>query len=360
MITEKNYLPILKAKDGEFRAFSDITPEHKALLRPVLEIPPIPWDYESEEWSKSADEYLPPILDKIVKFWGTDLPVFVDGSWLDPSARMETGLHPMTFIFDTLRSKGIYAIPVTGTARDEYNPDYQAAVRDIIIQDRRGVMLRLQDPDFIDPATQIGRFLKFHSLTSDSVDLLIDLGSIDPNSALTAQVVVKSVVKDIPHLRDWRSLVFAGSSFPLDLRDFGRNSTNAVHRAEWEIWLALRSSTLDRVPTYGDYTIAHPSLSEVDPRIMRISASIRYTLANQWLVFKGSDLRKAPGYTQYRTLCTQLVGHGAFGAGVVSEADRQIQGCANGTVSTGSPATWRRVGVARHLSVVCQAISAFP
>jgi Beta protein len=51
-----------------------------------------------------------------------------------------------------------------------------------------------------------------------------------------------------------------------------------------------------RLPTFGDYAVAHPdpSRGDVDPKVMSISAGLRYTIDDEWLVAKGG-LYKATG-----------------------------------------------------------------
>lgn len=94
-------------------------------------------------------------------------------------------------------------------------------------------------------------------------------------------------------------------------------------RAEWAVWKALRQRSLARRPTFADYAIAHPEPSaEMDPRLMRISAQLRYTAGDEWLVFKERNIRDF-GNEQFIRICERLATREEF---------------------RGSDFSWRRLG----------------
>ncbi|WP_272942337.1 beta family protein [Paenibacillus elgii] len=98
-----------------------------------------------------------------------------------------------------------------------------------------------------------------------------------------------------------------GTAMPKDLSDAGRSAIDDIERSEWLIWKRLvQSRQLSRTPSFGDYTIANPAPFEADPRLIRMSANIRYTGDDKFIIFKGRDLRKY-GYGQYLTLAAQVV-----------------------------------------------------
>ena len=52
------YLPILKGRLGEYGALREMSPEVKAKVIPVIEIPPIPWNFADDEPSVTIDRHL--------------------------------------------------------------------------------------------------------------------------------------------------------------------------------------------------------------------------------------------------------------------------------------------------------------
>ena len=55
-----------KAERGEFSALRELKAETKDLLTPLIEVPPIPWDFESEKPAKSINGHLEPIAGKLI------------------------------------------------------------------------------------------------------------------------------------------------------------------------------------------------------------------------------------------------------------------------------------------------------
>ena len=49
MINHSTYIPILKWKQGEYQALSELTPEIKKNIVPLFEIPPIGFDFENRK-----------------------------------------------------------------------------------------------------------------------------------------------------------------------------------------------------------------------------------------------------------------------------------------------------------------------
>ena len=103
--------------------------------------------------------------------------------------------------------------------------------------------------------------------------------------------------------------LFAASSFPENLSDVA-STVSTLPRREWQLWQTLqrRPDRLRRRDLiYSDYAIAHPIPRELDPRTMRLSASIRYTAPEEWLIMKGRNVRQY-GFEQYFELCRMLIG----------------------------------------------------
>jgi Beta protein len=94
-------------------------------------------------------------------------------------------------------------------------------------------------------------------------------------------------------------VVVAGAAFPRDLGGVPKNAITRIPRSDWRLYsevAAEAATTGQRVPTYGDYAVAHPDPTlTVNPRFLNISASLRYTSDDHWLVAKGAELFKGCG-----------------------------------------------------------------
>src|SRR5271166_4755572 len=108
MFRHDHYVPILKAKEGEYGALQALASASRQVMTPLLEIPPIDWDYTMDRPKKTIDQHLEKIGEKIERAWGTGRHVLVDlPLWIPASERMSDGGHPLEYVFTSLRGRGI-------------------------------------------------------------------------------------------------------------------------------------------------------------------------------------------------------------------------------------------------------------
>lgn len=357
VLGNRHYVPILKGKNGEFGALQFMKPEIKESVTPLIEIPPIPWDYKNGLPAKTIDKHLLKLDAKLYKSWGIADTLFLDFRWIGERERMSDGTHPMTCLFGRVRRRGLKAIPVTDLARGR---DYQRACRDIIAEDARGVCIRLQKEDFEEPQSledEIAEFLASLAVSATEVDLLLDLGSLLTKTGLEVSIDVPQLIAAIPNLKKWRSFMLGATGFPVDLMGLPPSQISTLRRLEWGLWRrVIIDPSVSRPPTFADYVIAHPQPPEVDPRIMRPSASIRYTTGDNWLILKGKNL-KDHGYRQFHDVSKDLVNSPAYSGPQFSWGDQYINDCARRRVSSGNLTTWRMVGTSHHIALVTQQIA---
>jgi hypothetical protein len=352
-----HYVPILKGRAGEYGALREMAPKVKAGLTPLIEVPPIPWDFERGEPDKTVDQHLERLSSKIVQSWGVQRPLFLDLLWIAPDERMANGDHPLTHIFGTAREDGLQLIPVTGLVRGE---EYQSSCRDVIAEDARGVCIRLQKEDFEesdDLCAQVAELLNELCVPASAADLVLDLRSLASDEGNILRAAIPILVRSIPDLDVWRSFTLAGTAFPENLIELPPSTFSMIPRLEWIIWRNLIArARIPRLPSFGDYAVASPQPSEVDPRIMRPSASIRYTTDDAWLIPKARNLRDF-GFAQFHDICRNLIGRPEYSGPEFSWGDRYIDECANRRVGTGNLTTWRKVGTSHHLACVTHQIA---
>ena len=352
MFDHRSYVPILKGRLGEYGALHELSPEIRAGVVPVVEIPPIPWDYAEERPSKTIDRHLKDVSKRLEQAGARENAILVDLLWIAENDRMADGTHPLTYVFSTAQERGLQLVPVTGLMRGE---EYQAACRDIVRRDARGTCLRLQREDFDesqDLGQQIATLLDCLNLSPSDADLLLDLRATGGTEGSALLAAVPSFIRSIPRLVGWRSFALAATAFPESLVGLPPLEVSRIVRLEWILWRSLipRLGRL-RLPAFSDYGIAHVQPSEVDPRVMRPSASIRYTIDDAWLILKGRNLRDH-GYDQFHEVCRFLVQQPEYAGADFSWGDRYIDECANETVGTGNLTTWRKVGTSHHLATV--------
>lgn len=346
------YVPILKGRAGEYGALHAMSPDDKKGITPLIEIPPIPWDYKDSKPEKTIDQHLLKVASHLERSWGQESALFIDLLWIAEAERMAGGEHPFTHLLQKARERAVKTIPVTGLLRGD---EYQLAVRESIATDRRGACLRLQREDFEefeDLNSQISGILDNLAISPSACDLILDLRALTAPSGPELTAEVCEMINRLPHLNDWRSFVLAGTAFPVDLMGLQPSHVFPIPRHEWLMWSDLvANKRVERLPIFGDYAIAHPQPSEVDPRIMRASASIRYTTEAAWLILKGKNLKDF-GYKQFHLVSGSLLRNPVYNGPLFSWGDRYVQECANGRASCGNLTTWRKVGTSHHIAYV--------
>jgi hypothetical protein len=353
------YVPILKGKAGEYSALKDLTVPVKAAMTPLVEIPNIPWDYVNDRPSKTVDEFLEKFGEKLVQNWGTDV-IWIDLPDSLQGEKMKDGSHPLVHIFTGTRNKQIKTVPVVDLKRPTV---YLDAVKIICKEDRRGICLRLYPEDLNDAdlGSTLESFLSELGVSSSEVDLILDFKDILPNQESTIYLAVKEGIESLPKIEEWRTFVLAASSFPKDLSEFGRDTVSRTPRIEWLVWQQLfkNRSQFKRLPIFGDYSISHPEMVEVDPRIMTMSANMRYTSDEEWIIIKGQGV-KIKGYGQFTDLCKELLKMPEYKGKTFSKGDEYVSDCGSGKEGSGNATTWRWIGLTHHLTFVVDQLSNLP
>ncbi|MHA0858227.1 beta family protein [Paenibacillus sp. CMAA1364] len=344
-----DYVPILKWKQGEQKALEELSINVKQAIIPLLEIPPIDWDFENEVPKKSIDEHLSKIGDTLTRSWGLDNPIFIDLNFIDTSDYLSNGQHPLNFVLQEARNRGVNVIPVTSFSREL---TYQSEVMSAHQQDGNGICFRLKEEDFSDLQNNIDLLLSQLSVEPSEVDLILDYEYSNPDQQNRTVLFLTGVLNSIPYLGQWRRVVLCGTAFPSDLSSVVANSIDQIERTEWIIWKRLiHSGTVKRILSYGDYGISNPVPFEADPRFINMSANIRYTGDNKYIIFKGRTIKRYGG-AQYHQLAAQVISHLEYSGSTFSAGDHYIQQVANNDDGPGNATNWRKSGTNHHIVYV--------
>lgn len=321
-----------------------------------MEVQEIPWDYVNDAPATEADQYLNRVSQKCADYWGTDRSLLLD---IEP-ASLEgdvAGVHPLTFLLGACRDRNVQVVPVTGLDRPAA---FQQAIAAAVAGDELGVCVRLT-PEDLERAHFDGdlhRTIQQVGGGAGSTDLVLDLGPIMPTQQAATTMAARAMIQATPHIEGWRSVILAATAFPENLQGFPPESTSTRPRTEWLVWRNLvgPAGNLVRQPSFSDYAIAHPSVLDLDPRIMRMSANLRYTIDHEWLILKGRDTRQY-GHEQFNDLCALLVARPEYSGQDFSWGDNYIHQCANGNAGPGNAMMWRRAGTSHHLTFVVNQIA---
>jgi len=334
-------------------------PNRKLHLTPLLEIPAVPWDYENETPKKELETHLDHIVKYIADSWEKERPFFIDLLWDAEDEHTEDGRHPLKYLSDKALENGLHIIPVVDMLRDE---EYVSAVKQTSAAHGFGVCLRVFQSDLENPdqfSTELDNLLQFLNVVPEDADLILDLKDVSSGQVTILARAVVSLLEDLPYVNRWRTLTLAASAFPINMTGL-QEGFNYVERKEWKVWKHIVTALKERVPrlpTFGDYAVQHPEPPELPPFI-RMTANIRYTTDNHWLIAKGRVLNSANrAKDQYPLLCQQLIKHQAYCGKSFSWGDEYIYKCAHNQGGPGNATTWRHVGTSHHLAFVVDQIS---
>jgi hypothetical protein len=357
----RHYVPLVRAKQGEFHALRELSDPIRDRLTPLIELPPISWDSDDDEANTLvADPSVAGVAKKAGDSWGTDRFFFLDLGLVPSSTALGGGVHPIDLVFQDARVRNLKAIPVTSPGRDD---DFQNAIRDAIAQDHRGVCIRLSNEDFDDVTEAIEettQLLTEFGVSMEEADLILDFGEVTADQASPMTLAAIAVINSIPRIGDWRTLTWAGTAFP-SVQNYAANSLNTAARGEWAIWRGLyrRSNSLPRVPSFADYTInGVQSDYDVSAAFFRSSPNLRYTADTDFLIWKARHPRH--GHDQFNEICRLVITRPEFKGATFSEGDAYIARCANDEDGPGNATTWRKVGVSHHLATVVDQLANLP
>lgn len=340
-----HYVPVLKVKRGEKKALQQISPALGPRITPLLEI--------VKRTEKTLAAHLETVFKELADSVRSYPRCFLDAREIEPD-----GTDGAVEVFGRARTAGIVFTPVTGISR---TVDVAAALE----HRTNGIALRLTRAEFEsgDLPRDINSFLRLHGLAPNDIDLIIDLGAVENLIVDGIAALTEAFMADVPHHERWRTFTVSACAFPVSMRGVDRHSHDFVERADWISWrdgLHARRDHLTRLPTFSDCAIQHPlGVEGFDPKIMQVSASIRYTLPEQWLLIKGESTRFVPPSQQFPELATRLV-YGQFRPHFAGSNHcagcRSIKAAADGAPGLGSADVWRRLGTIHHISTVMQGL----
>lgn len=271
---------------------------------------------------------------------------------------MADGRHFIETIFEDARNEGCRAIPVVGLFDNRRSLEATASV---ISADQRGVALRLTLDDFevTNLAADIRRILNILGVKYAETDLIVDEGALRFQKTKTFVRMMLTLLEMIPVLDRWRTFTIGGTNYPPTIGGLA-TPFDIFPRQEWITYRGLvnRLGSRSRKPTFGDYAVTHPDPIELDMRIVKPYAKLRYTIDDQWHIGKGATVRRL-GFRQYRRLCRDLMTQPYFDGPGYSAGDKYIADCEAGIVSTGNFSTWVWVSTNRHVTKVVNDLATF-
>lgn len=232
MFGPSHYVPILRWKHAERFALHHLQEEDRKRITPLIELTPAVFRtrktaQRASNWRNTTDviyQESKKLLEACANF-----PFFLDLRYVDEDVPKGRGKHLLERFADLGRSYRLAIVPVTGLDRGK---EYQASVRTILEEDKRGLCLRLTPANILAPnfPSDLKGLLKNLGAREESVHMLIDY---EANTLSTSDV--DRVPGALPSLRGWRTLSIASGAFPSDLQGFSLGNQR-IPRSDWLSW----------------------------------------------------------------------------------------------------------------------------
>jgi len=361
---DTHYVPFLKGKAAEFDALRQLPANRRESLTPLIDVPPEAVEFhpggsfQIATVEKSLDGY----AGRLAAAWGATGHCFIDIAGFHPDSRLSGGRHPITAFFADARGAELSPIPVTGPDRDRAQVD---AVKAVCDRWRLGVAIRVRRPQLREPALLAQRLetlLRALSLEPADADLLLDFGELLRGNVAEVEAEAIAGLAALPRIEKWRSLTLCSGAFPAEISSFvGTDESGERPRRDFDLWLRLcESSSLPRLPSYGDCTVAPADWSApFNPMEMNPSCKIVYATDDEWLIEKGRSIRNHGG-GQYRVLAGKMKRRPGFLAPAHCQTEKKIIDCAAGRGGTGGLRQWLTAATRHHLEVVSRQLASLP
>lgn len=347
-VSTQQYVPILLTRMAERTALRDTAGTVRDRLTPLFVLDPVVWDYNKKAPKSTLTAHLSKRAAELRRAWSA--PAFVDLLLLNDDGPLTGSLHPLVWLTQQAAALGLPLIPAVSPTRTDA---YRAAVGQVHARDDLGVCVRLSPAEWpINDPSGLADLLAALGVGPDQVDLMLDLGF---DMSALALVALRQQLGALPDLNSWRSLIVAGAGMPKAMP-----AGAAIHelpREEWTRYQALiQTMPPSRIPTFADYGVANPDPSlDLDPKLMSMSASIRYTSGAKWLVAKGKLYKGSGGSglgsAAMGPVAQKLRAHPEYLGDGHCASETWLANVEKGSTNGGSPTTWRREGTRHHLAV---------
>lgn len=345
---QHHYVPVLQSQSGERAALHNVLASDWSRLTPLI--------------CAIGDKDPRELRDDRLRSWTANIaaavsgrPFYVDTLRQDPSAPVVVrGVRvPMLRRFhERLRLRGATFVPVFQDGWAASGPAVEA-IQQAHDLDGRGLGLRLNlgsglAVGGVSPVQRALAALDVLDIEPEHVDLLVDLGYLDPDSEPDVQGISELVLK-LSEAKPWRNMVCMATSMPLAMSKalVPPGSLGSLPRHERELYLAVIHALKGFALVYGDYAVQHPTPPlKGGPGML---PNIRYTTSDRTLVIRGVKQVIKGGIDEYPELCRILTREKAYRGRRFTWGDRVIDDCGKGELAPGGSPMWRGAATSHHL-----------
>ena len=335
------YFPVLKTKQNEFLAMSELDEKIKNKIKPLFILT-----------QDKCRERATSLSNNLNNRWASR-EVFIDICQVTNFNINQ--LDHVTAIFSDLVNNNIPFTPVIHLD----NPN-QIAIN-YTIQNRisSAVLVKIRNfPHFTPSDLQ-----QLISSLSNVTDIILDFGSDVATNKVSHSSNISTCINHISgYISPSINIIITGSSIPSELPRNNYIPFGMEPRTEWLGFYdyyppSVSQNNSNNPIIFSDYSITHPDEAEplgyVNP-----NAKIRYTISDSYLFAVGYQVHSHPsGFGQYHEMARDIVNSSHFMGGSYSWGDKYLYDCSTQMCGPGNMGSWVKVGHNHHITFVTRQIA---
>ncbi|EGQ8704588.1 beta family protein [Vibrio parahaemolyticus] len=365
------YMPILKAKKGEFDAYKNLSRTVQLSTLPIFELPRLTNKMlESNTYSALSNPY-EHFINKCALELSSSVSVptlAVDIHAWAPNSTIENGEHILSVFCSSLTTHGCEVIPVVGY--DRWEDEEYSTILKLLARTKERFILRLDSFAFEDMVEEdlflenLEDIITSMDLDTTKCSVLLDFNDVSKLSIIDIEEQIDTALSMLINYH-FNFISIAGCSVTTDVNGMvpSINSTGLVVRKEFKVWKSVRTFNSSLNFVFGDYGIANPNVTDglIAPDA---NGKIRYTTSDSYFVVRGYSRRQGEKGAQMHKLCQTLINSSHFCGASFSWGDKMIETCANhgkvnGRTFVGNPTSWVSIDTTHHMTFVTQEVVEF-
>lgn len=341
------YIPILKGKPAEFLAWENVSAARRSLVNPVFEL---------TVKDKPTSE-IEAFRDGVISSFNHGDSIAIDAVGKMPTAWTQfNGLGIYQWLSSQLSPHGIGFTPVLHLSDSPAQiADALAVSNDLIL--RVDTIDSNPSPSATD--TSLKDWCSTHGILPQNIDVIVDLGGIHGVTIVSLQGVATAHLRWVTANGSWKSVTLASGAFPAKITAVPKRMAYPIPRLDAALFNLVAPTSLIPKLQFGDYGIRDAGVPiKGQPR--GPLPNIRYTAANDWLVWREEKHPKYPNSSIYAAYAG-IVASGYFKGASFSWGDDVINSKSTAIPSAGSGAgratEWLAYGLNHHLELVVDRLS---
>ena len=345
------YVPKVVGRRAELTALSDLGPDVKPWIKPVIHLPERTWNHKERKYTYTPEDHIKKFVARYFESWWK-YPSWIRAENDTIGTDTVQGVHVSEFLYRKLLENGANTSLLV-RLNDPHN------LVDSLLQSANcrssemGILVTIEElmndefhnklRKFVDQLK--GRCLRF--------DLILDLRNPRYGGPFAMLVWERLYDKRVIDLIG--RIVVVGTSVPQTFSSIAEG-IGYLERGEWNFYRSLVTeyagpSDVDVV--FGDYGTVHPSF-RLGGVVRNAFAKLCYTKKDQWVTLKRG--RYHDDREQMRDICLDVLNDSQieYPGRQFSKGDDLIFQCGTGRSTVGTLCDWKYASLNHHFTVVTE------